>query len=109
MNIEKVLEANPVKDWQADAKGLYNGIELSKIEQVVHNFIDSMEHARYGDSDAIMTYVQTIVEKLNGLNEEVAFIGEDERAQLLKFIDRTAYLGGLETDEEDITTPWRKW
>jgi hypothetical protein len=90
----------------------YSQEDVDKCNAILLNYLNSVStSSMQGDSEKIMTAVEETVIALNRLNEscDYALIETGERESMCELIINAAAQVGLETEEYDITEPWREW
>jgi len=87
----------------------YSEEDVENCREILAAHSTALEHVK--DRAAALDLVKSTVIRLNKLNEKSGYelIETDQREGICEFIIKAGAVMGLNSEDEDVTEPWREW
>lgn len=97
-------------DPEAEFDAGYEQADVDRCDEILSNFIASMQAHRQAAPEVLLADVKTTVEALNRLNDDCngGILETDQRESICNLINNGLRFAGMEP-EGDVTEPWRDW
>ena len=103
--VEPMLQM--IHEFEMDS---YTDEDVAEVQSILNAYVEALAALRDPSDAEIMAQVQSIVLKLNELNEaKDYFIETEEREWLWEVIQKSAQDCGLRNVPDDVTEEWREW
>ena len=103
--VEPMLQM--IHEFEMDS---YTDADVAEVQSILNDYVEALAALRDTSDAEIMAQVQSVVLKLNELNEaKDYFIETEEREWLWEVIQRSAEDCGLRNVPDDVTEEWRDW
>ena len=103
--VEPMLQM--IHEFEMDS---YTDEDVAEVQSILNAYVETLAALRDPSDAEIMAQVQSVVLRLNELNEaKDYFIETEEREWLWEVIQKSAEDCGLQNVPDDVTEEWREW